>query len=385
MSWTSAPLGELCEINVGRTPARANPAFWGAGEPWLSIADMSQGRVIRETKEQITELAAKNGRRVAPGTVVLSFKLSIGKVARTSIPLYTNEAIAALPVLDEGVLDAEYLAWALEALDLREDSNRAAMGATLNKAKLDNIRISFPQLPEQRRITAILNRTAKIITDHHRILNSLDAFEESIFHYMFGGEPATTVVEHVATQARTGPFGSQLLHGEFVDEGVAVLGLDNVVGNEFRWVERRFVTPAKYEKLKRYTVHPGDVLVSIMGTTGRCVVVPDGIQTAINTKHLCAIRVDRDRIEPEFLRATFLYHPQARAYLRQQTKGAIMDGLNMGIIKSMPMLTPPPQRQRDFVHRVERVNGRRAAARRRLKAVQELFASLQARAFRGEL
>jgi type I restriction enzyme S subunit len=115
------------------------------------------------------------------------------------------------------------------------------------------------------------------------------------------------------------------------------------------------------------------------------VVVPDDIPTAINTKHICAITVDRDRLDPAFLRAAFLWHPESRAHLRKQTKGSIMDGLNMGIIKTMPVPVPQLDRQREFATQVERVTVQRAAAERGLSADDELFASLQARAFRGGL
>lgn len=137
----TVPLAELCEINVGRTPARANPDFWGPGEPWLSIADMNQGLFMRTTKETITPAGAEAGKKVQPGTVLLSFKLSIGKVAIAQMPLYTNEAIAALPVKDPSRIDPRFLLRALQAMDLAEDSNRAAMGATLNKARLQGVRV----------------------------------------------------------------------------------------------------------------------------------------------------------------------------------------------------------------------------------------------------
>lgn len=257
---------------------------------------------------------------------------------------------------------------------------RSSVGDFLG-LRLDRV----PPLREQQRIAAILDRADAIRAKRRQTLDQLDALPQSVFHSMFGNEGAAATVVDVATRVRTGPFGSQLLHGEFVDEGVAVLGLDNVVGNEFRWAERRYITPAKYEQLKRYTVSPGDVLISIMGTTGRCVVVPAGIPTAINTKHICAITVDSGRINPEFLRATFLWHPESRGHLRRQTKGSIMDGLNMGIIKAMPIPLPALARQEEFADRLRAIDQRHTATRSALAADDELFASLQARAFRGEL
>jgi type I restriction enzyme S subunit len=389
VTWPSATLDELCEINIGRTPARANPAYWGEGQPWLSIADMKQGREITRTKEQITDAGAAGGRQVTPGTVLLSFKLSIGKIAKAAIPLFTNEAIAALPIKREELITEDFLMRALERADLSGNSNRAAMGATLNKAKLKEVRIPIPPLREQRRIAAILDHADALRAKRRQTVTNLDSLTQSFFHAMFAEVAASATVEEIASSAkgsiRTGPFGSQLLHSEFVDDGIAVLGLDNVVGNEFRWAGRRFITPGKYEQLARYTVHPGDVLISIMGTTGRCVVVPDDIPRAINTKHICAITPDHARVEPVFLRGAFLWHPESRAHLQRQTKGSIMDGLNMGIVKSMPVPVPPLRLQKEFRERMRAVDGLRSSAMQGAAADDSLFASLQSHAFRGDL
>lgn len=250
--------------------------------------------------------------------------------------------------------------------------------------------IPLPSLDEQRRIAAILDRADDIRANRDKSTKRLAELSRAIFLKMFGEHSGKYVsVEEVAMGAkgsiRTGPFGSQLLHSEFVDSGIAVLGLDNVVGNTFQWGDRRYITSEKYETLKRYTVHPGDVLISIMGTCGRCVVVPEEVETAINTKHICAITLDQALAVPEFVRAAFLWHPRSRQHLSQRTKGSIMDGLNMGIVKEMPIPLPPLDEQRSFVDRLRRTEVQQAASVESAHSLNNLFSSLQYRAFSGQL
>ena len=91
-------LTDLCDVRIGRTPDRSKPVFWNGVHSWASIFDLKTKRIQR-TRERITDCAVTECHPflVEPGTLLLSFKLSLGKVAIAGVPLYTNEAIAALP------------------------------------------------------------------------------------------------------------------------------------------------------------------------------------------------------------------------------------------------------------------------------------------------
>ena len=97
---------------------------------------------------------------------------------------------------------------------------------------------------------------------------------------------------------RSEPFGSQLKHAEFTEEGIPVLYIDNVVSNKFPWAKPRYITPEKYTSFLRCRVFPGDVIVTIMGTTGRVCAMPDDLPECMSTKRLCVFTLDRVRADP---------------------------------------------------------------------------------------
>ena len=403
--WTTT-VGKVCdqfggEVQTGPFGSQLHASdYLDEGTPVVMPQDMQDGKIITD---QIARVAPEHvdrlrQHRLQVGDIVYSRRGDVGRFAVVSeveagwlcgtgsIRIRLN-----CPDIDIGYV-RRYLQQDVIEKWLRHHAKGVTM-PNLNTTVIRALPFVYPPLPEQRRIAEILDKADALRVNRRAALAQLDTLTQSIFLDMFGDPVAygwrMTTIASVASGAdgaiRTGPFGSQLLHSEFTDEGIAVLGIDNAVENEFRWGQRRFISEVKYRGLSRYRVYPGDVLITIMGTCGRCAIVPDDIPTAINTKHLCAITLDRTKCLPIFLHAYFLGHPIALRYLAQKGKGAIMEGLNMGIIKDMPIPFAPIERQVEFARLLKQVSGLKAEQRRSAGDLEKLFASLQHGVFQEEL
>lgn len=191
-----AKLGDVFNLQMGKTPARVNAAYWTNGtNAWVSIADLSSyEKYVGDTKEQITDLAVQeSGIKAVPAdTIIMSFKLSLGKTAITKVPIYTNEAIMAF--LPTGKYDVcpDYFFHLFSGRDWSEGTNRAVMGATLNKATLSNMEVVIPPLDEQRRIAAVLDKVSDLIAKRREQLRKLDELVKARFVEMFGDPSANS-------------------------------------------------------------------------------------------------------------------------------------------------------------------------------------------------
>ena len=159
-------LGEICAIELGKTPARANKAFWDEKREttnvWLSIADLlnAEDNLAVDSKEYLSDRGAAVSKIVRKGTLMVSFKLTLGRMAFAGRDLYTNEAIAALNLFNEREPSKEFLFYFLHFFDWQKaaENDVKLKGMTLNKAKLKEIQVPFPPLPEQKRIVGILDK-----------------------------------------------------------------------------------------------------------------------------------------------------------------------------------------------------------------------------------
>ena len=163
--WTESLVKDEFKLSVGKTPARNNPECWDNGtHKWVSISDMSSyTRYTGDTSEYITDYAiADSGIKAVPkGTIIMSFKLSIGRTAITSEDLYTNEAIMAFAGFDEKKFNIDFLHFLIANKNWLLGAKQAVKGQTLNKESIGNAKIIIPPIEAQEEFASIYNQADK--------------------------------------------------------------------------------------------------------------------------------------------------------------------------------------------------------------------------------
>jgi type I restriction enzyme S subunit len=181
--WETKRLGEIATIQMGRTPSRSNSALWGRGHVWLSIADLHD-KVVYESKEQITDLAAELMTPVPKGTLLMSFKLSIGRLCFAGCDLYTNEAICSFADVKA---DDNYLYYALSRTDFSLYGKQAVKGYTLNSESLRVVEILVPEISEQTAIATVLSDMDAEIAALERRRDKTRAIKQGMMQQLLTG------------------------------------------------------------------------------------------------------------------------------------------------------------------------------------------------------
>ena len=156
-SWKWIRFGDLVSTSTGKTPARGDVRYWGNNDyPWVSISDMKQGETIINTKEYVSAKAASDcfhNEISKCGTLIMSFKLTVGRTSILGIDAYHNEAIISIrPYADKDNYTRDYLSYILPVVTSWGDSKDAIKGKTLNAKSIYNLLIPLPPLAEQHRI-----------------------------------------------------------------------------------------------------------------------------------------------------------------------------------------------------------------------------------------
>lgn len=277
-------VSDAFDLRMGKTPSRKNPAYWrDGGHDWVSIADLgSFGKYVGVTKERINDLAiSESGIKPAPAnTVLMSFKLSLGKTSITTEPVYTNEAIMAF--VDKGVypVDASFMYHQCRAKDWTAGTNTAVMGKTLNKKTLGQAYVHLPALEVQKMIAARLDFIDEQIRASKSFrLTKLEHLVKSRFVEMFKGyvRGGNTVALSELCEFVTVGIANAATHA-YADDGIVMLRNLNVRENYLDDSDLIKINPDFAAKYSKKTLKAGDILVTRTGYPGIACVVPEKIR-----------------------------------------------------------------------------------------------------------
>ncbi|HMZ57023.1 MAG TPA: restriction endonuclease subunit S [Nitrospira sp.] len=252
-------------------------------------------------------------------------------------------------------------------------------------AQVAKIRIPLPPLPEQRRIAAILDQADALRAKRREALAQLDDLPQAVFGEMFGD--AQTIHERWPVR----PLGDMLdflTSGSrgwaeyYAETGALFLRIQNVCRDELDLTDVAFVSAPDSAEARRTEVREGDVLLSITADLGRTAVIPPGIGKAHINQHLSILRTKA--VNPRYLSA-FIASPAGQREVMGRNKQGVKAGLNFDDIRSFRIPVPPNSLQQEFVTRADEIGRQLKTHRQSLIVLDSLFASLQHRAFRGEL
>ena len=373
-------LSELFDLQMGKTPSRNNASYWNSKEnKWISIGDLSKCDIyISDTKEYISNLAVlESGIKLIPkNTVIMSFKLSIGKAAITAEDMYSNEAIMAF--LDKNIAPIlpEYLCYMFNYMNWEVGTNKAVLGKTLNKATLSEIKIKIHGLNEQKIIIKKLNKLKQTISARNKQLKLYDKLVKSLFVEMFGDKAHILTMNDLCNIITDGTHQSP----KFVSDGIPFLFVSNVSENKISYDTGKFISIDTYKELyKRTPIEKYDILLSTVGSYGHPAIVKSN-KKILFQRHIAYLKPKKELINSIYLHAAIL-SDEVQRQIESKVKGIAQKTLNLSEIKTLKIPLPSMTEQNIFATIVEKIDKHKSVVQKSLDETQILFDSLMQKYF----
>ncbi|MBF7048450.1 restriction endonuclease subunit S [Campylobacter volucris] len=400
--WEVKKLGDIAEIQIGKTPSRNNIDFFQGENIWLSIRDLKSKFVSFSSEKISNEAISKTNMKIVPkGTLLMSFKLTLGKTAFTDCDLYTNEAIAAIFIKDKNI-NKYFLDYALNFTDLEKYVDNAVKGKTLNKQKLKQIKIPLPPLKEQKRIVGILDESFANIDESIKILEqdllNLDELMQSALQKAFNPLKDTTKENYQLPQgwewkslgdiAVTSSGGTPLRNKKEYWENGTIKWLKSGELNDgyIDFIEENITQEAiKHSSAKIFS--KGTLLIAMYGATAGKLGILD-LDSATN-QAICAF-LHKDNENINFFEK-FLFHFLffIRDKIIKDSFGGAQPNISQTYIKNLQIPIPPLQEQEQIASYLDElslnIKDLKQNYQAQIKNLQELKKSLLDKAFKGRL
>lgn len=328
-------------------------------------------KYVKTTKEKISALAVKeSGIKCVPAnTVIMSFKLSLGKTAITQEPIYTNEAIMAFIPTGKYPVLPDYFYYLFSSIDWSKGTNRAVMGTTLNKAMLGAISIPIPPLDEQRKIAAVLDKVSDLIAKRRQQLTKLDELVKARFVEIFG-DPENNeknwkmrTFKEICTvrQGLQIPISKRLTHfEENCYEYITVAYLHGIKDKEYIKNPKSTVICTKEDILMTRTGNTGMIITNVAG---------------VFHNNFFLIDFDREKYIREFL-VEYLNLDFMQTELKKRAGTSTIPDLNHGEFYKIAIYEPPINLQNQFATFVNQTKQSKTTISRSLEKLETLKRAL---------
>ncbi|WP_313950619.1 restriction endonuclease subunit S [Accumulibacter sp.] len=388
---SKARLKEVTEFVLDGT--HGSPVRTEAGVPVLSAQNVKGGRLDFETN-RYTSVAEYDGFRkrlsLAVGDVLLTIVGTIGRAAVVDEmrPLVFQRSVAVVRPR-HGYLCPRFLYHVSQSREFQDQLSRASnqsSQAGVYLGKLKALEIPLPSFSEQRRIAEILDKADALRAKRRAALARFDTLTQSIFLDMFG-DP--TLNPKAWPKETIGEIAEQVTDGEHLTPrrtttGIKLLSARNVRDGYLDFENVDYIGADEYERIsRRCDPSAGDVLISCSGTIGRVASVETAEKFSL-VRSAALIRPNASRVGQKFLEH-YLRTPALKARMLRRANASSQANLFQGQIRELPVYVPPLGLQREFACQVLAVQRLRSCHRASLSELDALFASLQHRAFRGEL
>ena len=357
-------LKEIFDLQMGKTPSRNNPDYWCTEDnKWISIADLTKaGKYISDTKEFLSDAAVKeSGIKIIPAnTVIMSFKLSIGKTAITAEDMYSNEAIMAFH--DKHAVDIlpEYIFYLFKYRNWDEISNKAVMGKTLNKATLSEMEIDVCSIKKQREIVAVLDKMMRVLVNREKELFLLDNLIKARFVEMFGDAVDNPMgwekkqLQEIVTDDCTISYGI-VQTGNDQEEGVPVFRPVDIVNRIPKLEELKRTTEEISNKYKRTILKGHEMLITVRANIADTCIVGKEFKGCNVGRGIVPIRTQENIMVLEFLKY-LMDSKHLNDDIKSKAKGITLIQLNMEDLREVELIVPPIEQQKAFVEFAEQVD-----------------------------
>ena len=223
-SWAWARFSQIVSFELGKTPDRHTDKFWSNGRyPWFAISDLQERSIVSSTKEKISSVALKEkfaGKLVPQGTLLMSFKLTVGRTSILGVDAVHNEAIISVfPIIADKDTTRNFLFNTLSLIVEYVETTDAIKGATLNSSKLSSMLVPLPPLAEQIRIVNEIKKFEPLIAEYDKLEQQAtklddeiyDKLKKSILQYAIQGklipqdpndEPASVLLERIRAEKK---------------------------------------------------------------------------------------------------------------------------------------------------------------------------------------